>query len=322
MICARDSYAIIAAMHVQPRTLCIVCAVLIIAAAMLPAQPTTSPDPAADLLKQGQQKMRDGKHDEALALYRQALAASPSSFAANNQTGVLLDLMGQYTEARKLFAKAIEAAPTPANKGQALRSMAMSYAFESNCKEAAKYESQLYEMNLAAKDFYNAGEIADELARVCIESGDLDTAQKWYQTGHDAGLREPGLKPERADLWEFRWEHAQARLAARRGKKDDAQKHIAATKAILDKGTNPDQTRFLPYLTGYVAFYAGDYKTALAELQKADQRDPFILCLIAQTYEKLGDQAQAQDYYRKILPSNAHNPTNAFARPLAKKKLS
>ena len=306
-------------MNARPRY---VCAAFLIFAAMLSGQPATSPDPATDLLKQGQQKLRDGKPEEALALYRQALTASPNSFAANNQAGVLLDLMGQYAEARKLFAKAIEVAPSPANKGQALRSMAMSYAFESNCKEAARYESQLYETYLAAKDFYNAGEIANELARVCIESGDFDTAQKWYQTGHDVGLREPGLKPDRADLWEFRWEHAQARLAARRGKKEEAQKHTAAAKAILDKGTNPDQARFYPYLTGYVAFYGGDYKTALAELQKADQRDPFILCLIAQTYEKTGDQTQALEYYRKILPSNAHNPPNAFAHPLAKRKLS
>jgi tetratricopeptide (TPR) repeat protein len=303
-------------MNARPRH---VTAAFILSAALLSAQP--APDPSTDLLKQGQQKMREGKQDEALALYRQALAASPNSFVANTQTGVLLDLMGQYAEARKLFAKAIDAAPTPANKGQALRSMAMSYAFESNCKEAAKYESQLYETYLAAKDFFDAGEIANELARVCIESGDFDTAQKWYQTGHDAGLREPGIKPDRADLWEFRWEHAQARLAARRGKKEDAQKHIAAAKAILDKGTNPDQTRFFPYLTGYVAFYAADYKTALADLQKADQRDPFILCLIAQTYEKMGDQPQALEYYRKILASNGHNPPAAYARPFAKKKL-
>jgi tetratricopeptide (TPR) repeat protein len=304
-------------MNARPRH---VSAALLLSAALLSAQP--APDPSADLLKQGQQKMREGKQDEALTLYRQALAASPNSFVANTQTGVLLDLMGQYAEARKFFAKAIEAAPTPANKGQALRSMAMSYAFESNCKEAAKYESQLYDTYLAAKDFYNAGEIANELARVCIESGDFDTAQKWYQTGHDVGLREPGLKPDRADLWEFRLEHAQARLAARRGKKEDAQKHIAAAKAILDKGTNPDQARFFPYLTGYVAFYAADYKTALADLQKADQRDPFILCLIAQTYEKTGDQPQALEYYRKILASNGHNPPAAYARPFAKKKLT
>ena len=151
---------------------------------------------------------------------------------------------------------------------------------------------------------------------------DYAEALKWYRTGWDTGLREPQIKPERKDLWDFRWEHAQARVAARSGNKAEAQKHVDAAKAILDKGTNPTQAPFFPYLVGYVAFYGGDYKTALAELQKANQNDPFILVLIAETFEKLGDKAQATDYYRKVLTaSTAHNPPNAFARPLAKKKL-
>ena len=56
-------------------------------------------------------------------------------------------------------------------------------------------------------------------------------------------------------LWEFRWESAQARIAVRRENQPDAQKHLAAAKSILEKGTNPEQTPFLPYLDGYVAFY-------------------------------------------------------------------
>ena len=127
--------------------------------------------------------------------------------------------------------------------------------------------------------------------------------------------------PAQKDLWSFRWEHAQARLAARRGNKAEAQKHVEAAKAFLDKGTNPQQAQFFPYLTGYVAFYGGDYKTALAELQKANQNDAFIEVLIAQTYEKLGDQAKAMEYYKKVLASNGHNPPAAYARPLAKKKV-
>src|SRR5262249_48804209 len=148
------------------------------------------------------------------------------------------------------------------------------------------------------------------------------TAAKWYQTGHDAGLREPDIKPDRKDLWEFRLEHAQARLAARRGNQVEAQKHVDAAKIILDKGTNPNQKPFFPYLTGYVAFYAGDYKNALTDLQQANQNDPFILSLIARCYEKIGDDAQARTYYEKILTFNTHNPPNAFARPLAQKKLA
>ena len=276
-------------------------------------------DPAADLLRQGRQKMNEGKPEEALAIYQKAVEAYPSSTSANIQAGVALDLMGRYSEARTYFAKAIEVASTAQAKAQAQRSMAMSYAFEGDCKHAAQYEGPLYEANLAAKDWFAAGESADELARVCIDGGDLDEAYRWYQKGHEAGMNEPEEKQK--DLWNFRWEHAQARIAARRGHKAEAQKHVAAAKAILDKGANPQQAIFFPYLVGYVAFYDGDYKTALAEFQKANQNDPFILAYMAQTYEKLGDQAQAQEYYHKALRSNAHNPPTAYARPLARKKL-
>src|SRR5207248_105694 len=87
--------------------------------------------------------------------------------------------------------------------------------------------------------------------------------------------------------------HAQARIAARRGDQAEAQKHVAAAKAILDKGTIPEQAQFFPYLKGYVAFYVGDYKAALEGLNQANQNDPFIQCMIGQSYEKLGEKQKA-----------------------------
>lgn len=283
------------------------------------AQPQTGPtDP---LVREGQQLLRGGQHEAALAQFKKAIAATPDSFAAHLQSGVVLDLMGRYGEARQYFQKAIDLAPTPENRVSANRAMAMSYAFERDCAGATKYEAPLYEQYLKDNDFFRAGEIANELARVCLESGDLASAEKWYRNGYDAGPREADIKPERKDLWDFRWEHAQARLAARRGNKAEAQKHVEAAKTILAKGTNPEQAPYLPYLVGYVAFYGGDYQAALPELQKGNQNDPFILALIAQAYEKLGDDARATEYYKKALESNAHNPTGAYARPLAKQKL-
>ena len=71
------------------------------------------------------------------------------------------------------------------------------------------------------------------------------------------------MKDADKNLWAFRWAHAQARIAARRGQRDEAQKQVAAAKVALEKANNPDQAQFFPYLTGYVAFYGGDYKTAI-----------------------------------------------------------
>jgi tetratricopeptide (TPR) repeat protein len=275
-----------------------------------------------DPIKQGQELLRDGKTEEALALFQKTAEAWPNSMVANVATGSTLDLLGKGSEARQYFEKAIAAADTPEHKAVVERQMAMSYAFEGNCAKSVEYEQQVFDYFGSVKDRFQQGEIADEAARVCIDAGDLDTAAKWYKTGHDTGLEEPGIKPDRTDLWNFRWEHAQARIAARRGDKKEAQKHMAAAKAILDKGTNPQQVQFFPYLEGYVAFYEGDYKKARDDLLKANTKDAFIECLLGQTYEKLNDKSDAIESYRKAAAAISHNPAAAYSVPFAKKRLA
>src|SRR5438874_2673715 len=294
--------------------------ILLSTASVLAQAPAQQQQP--EFVKKGQQLMREGKPEDALALYRQTHQTSPDSVPANLAAGGVLDIMEKGEEARKYFTKAIDVADTPEHKAGARRAMAMSYAFEGNCKKTVEYEQQVFDYYGSVKNFFQQGEIADEAARVCIESGDLDTAYHWYQVGHDNGLKEPDIKPARQDLWEFRWEHAQARIAARRGNQAEAQKHIAAAKNVFGKGTNPEQAQFLPYLQGYVAFYAGDYQAALEELLKANQNDPFIQCMIGQTYQKLGEKDKAFEYYSKASTAIAHNPAAAYAVPLARKNLT
>jgi tetratricopeptide (TPR) repeat protein len=298
---------------------------LLIFAVPLMAQPGS---PAQALI-------REGKLDDALALYKKALADSPDSLPLHAAMGNLLDLMGHSADAHAQFERAIQLATSPDSLAQQQRALAMSYAFAGDCANTVKYEQVViaYWMSREKEDpanaFYQEGEMADEAARVCIDNGDLDAAAKWYKAGHDYGLKQPGITPVLRDLWEFRWEHAQARIAARRGDKAEAQKHVAAAKAILDKddqlahgsGRGENQAQYLPYLTGYVALYLGDYKTALDDLQKVSQNDPFYQCLLGQTYERLGEKDKALECYRKAGATTAHNPPAAFARPFARKKL-
>lgn len=285
------------------------------------AQTAAPSDDVQELIKQGKQLNNDGKQDEALKLYKQALEKSPNSYQANVESGIALDLKGDYAAAREHFKKAIDVAPAD-QKNRAMRTMAISYAFEDNAAEAEKYDKPVFDGLVAKQDFEAAAGVANELARIMLESGDIDGAEKWYKTGYGTAMRKSDMKEADKNLWAFRWEHAQARIAARRGKRDEAQKHVAAAKAALDKANNPDQAQFFPYLTGYVAFYGGDYKTAVTDLGKANQEDPFILMLIGQAYEKSGDATRAKEYYQKVMANNGHGPTNAFARPVAKKKLA
>ncbi|MGA8761364.1 MAG: hypothetical protein WB562_00615, partial [Candidatus Sulfotelmatobacter sp.] len=193
--------------------------------------------------------------------------------------------------------------------------------FEGKADEAARFETQIFSVRSGNSDFTGAAGTANELGRIYLESEDVTNAAKWYKAGYESALKKPDLTDAEKNLWLFRWEHAQARIAARSGQAEDAQKHLAAARAALDKANNPEQASFFPYLTGYVAFYTKDYKTAITELRKADQHDPMILALLGEALEASGDRKQALDYYRKVLMSNSHSPANAFARPLARKKL-
>jgi len=302
---------------------CVVLTILsaFLAALALFAQTPSSQQEQPEFIKQGQQLMRDGKLQDALALYRQTLQSSPDSLPANIAAGSVLDLIGRGEEARKYFQKAINTADNSEHRSVGQRAIAMSYAFEANCKKTVEYEQQVFDYFASVKDFFRQGEAADEAARVCIDSGDLDTAYNWYKVGHDMGLKEPDIKPARVDLWNFRWEHAQARIAARRGKHTEAESHVTAAKVLLDKGTNPEQAQFLPYLRGYVAFYGSDYKMALEEFSNANQNDPFTQCMIGQTYEKLGEKDRAIGFYRKSEAAISHNPTAAYAVPFSKRRL-
>ena len=57
--------------------------------------------------------------------------------------GVQLDLQGKSAEARQSFQKAIDSAENPQTRANAERAMAMSWAFEANCKKAAEYENKV-----------------------------------------------------------------------------------------------------------------------------------------------------------------------------------
>lgn len=297
-------------------------AVIIVSAPALVAQRGGAAP--SDRVRQAQQLTRDNDLAGALARYQEELQAAPDSVPAHTGAGIVLDLMGRSAEAKLHFTQAIDAAPTPLTKANARRAMSMSYAFDNDCRNTARLEEQVYDYYVSVNDFYNQGEMLNEAARVCIEAGDFDVAETLYKRGRDAGLKEPGIAPDRVALWNFRTDHALARLAARRQRPADAKQHVAAAKAILDG--NPEMAKaqavFFPYLTGYVAFYGGDYKTALADLQQANQSDPFIQVLIGQTYEKLGDATRAREFFQRAATTTGHNPPAAFARPFAAKKLA
>src|SRR5690349_6580129 len=108
---------------------------------------------------------------------------------AEIRDGTRLDLEGKTAEAKAAFQKAIDTAANPAAKANAQRAMAMSYAFDGDCRNTGKYEQMVIdywktmERDQPSNAFYQEGEMANEAARVCIDNGDLNEAERWYKAG-------------------------------------------------------------------------------------------------------------------------------------------
>jgi tetratricopeptide (TPR) repeat protein len=290
------------------------------------------PGPPSETLQHATQLIRDGKTTEALAAVRKELETNPTSRQAAN----LLDVLGETRAAREVFQRAIDAASDAGAKAAAQRSMAMSFAFDADCANTIKYEEEVIDYWKTREQadpqnaFYQQGEMANEAARVCIDSGDLDAAERMYRRGSELGLKEPGHQTHPRSLWDYRLAHALGRIAARRGNAAEARKQVDAARAALDGDPKmaEQQERFFPYLVGYVALYTNDLPAAEVQLTKAlqsrgNENDPFMHALLGMTYEKLGHAARAKGIYEKAYAlATSHNPPAAFTRRLAREKLS
>lgn len=244
-----------------------------------------------------------------------------------------LDADGKHQEARAIFQALIDNAPDPAARAAAQRRLALSYAYDGNCAKTIELEEQViaYWVTRRAAEPQNAhyqeGEMANEAARVCIDAGHVDEAERMYRRGSELGNMEPEPRTHPKSLWDYRLAHALARIAARRGDAAEAQRWVTEARRALDGDPKmaEAQERYYPYLVGYVALYTNDLKTAEAELTKAVaalRNDPFQLVLLGMTHEKLGHQAQATELYEKAFEmSTGSNPPNVYARRFTREKL-
>ena len=285
------------------------------AAAQAPP-PQQAPAPAAapnPLLQDAQKLVNAGKLEEALALFEKVIATDRKLVDAHLGAGRTLDLLGRHADARRHFTHAIDLAAVDA-RAQPHSAMAVSYAFEGNAAESAKFYQKVFDERMAAGNAGAAAGTANALARVYLETGDLENAEKWYRTGYETSKQIKDISEVERSLWLMRWHNAQGRIAARRGNAADAQRHAAALSELLAKGQNEDERPQYHYLLGYIALEAGEHDRALAELQKANPADPFVVGLLGRVYEKKGDAANARASYQKVLAMPAHSLNAAFAR--------
>ncbi|HEX9564336.1 MAG TPA: hypothetical protein VF981_10215 [Gemmatimonadaceae bacterium] len=258
---------------------------------------------------------------------------APNPRSDSIRTAQRLDSEGKHQESRAIFQVLVNGAPDPAAKAQVQRRMAMSYGYDGSCAKTIEYEELVIAYWVTRREaepqnaHYQEGEMANEAARVCIDWGFLDEAERMYRRGSDLGNMEPEPRTHPKSLWDYRLAHALGRLAARRGNAEEARRHVAEARRILDADPQmaEAQEQYYPYLVGYVALFTNDLPTAEAELTKSMEglrNDPFQVVLLGMTYEKMGNQAKATELFERAFEmSGGSNPPNVYSRAFTRQKL-
>jgi tetratricopeptide (TPR) repeat protein len=272
---------------------------------------------ATGQLAEAEKLLASGDVRGAISSLERIVGASPKSFDAHLTLGQALDLDGRHADARRHLEDALKLA-TDEQRNEALTALGISYAFEAKADEAARYFQRAFDADVQRNDRGAAAGRANALGRIYLESGNLQKAEEWYTTGYEMSRKIPELPSSQAALWDMRRHNALARIEARRGNRAGATEHAAAVKGLLDTPGLENQRVFYPYMLGYIAFFTKQYQQAADELLRGDQTDPFVLGMIAQSYEKLGDRAKAGEYFRKVMATPVHNINSAFSRPQAR----
>jgi tetratricopeptide (TPR) repeat protein len=272
----------------------------------------------------GQVYQGQNEPDKARIAFERAREIGPPSarvqaFLANDDL-----LKGDYDKARKTFLEVEKTLPKGAAPFAVRYGLAFSYLYQGQVDpalDALKTYLAEYKDSGSAQGFPEVF-IWNSIARINLENGRLDAAMQAYENGYKS-VPGSSLPEDQKQVWYGRLQHGRCRTLAKMGKHEEAWAEAQKIKKMIDDGGEPAK-QYVPawhYLAGYLKLEAGDYQSAVAELQQANPDDPFHQLLLARAYEKTGAKDDARKTYAKVVESRNNGLERALAFPEAKKKL-
>jgi tetratricopeptide (TPR) repeat protein len=274
--------------------------------ALLPDEPNPL-DSYAELL------MKMGRFEDSIESYRLALEKDPNFVASYVGIGTNLLLLDRYDEARANFRTLHQQARDVGEKRQAAFGVVASHIFEGDHASALEGAMELFAL---AQEIDDRGTMSGDLnlmGDILLHAGIPDEAAVRY--GEAIKEIELAKVPEEVKEATRRNHHYDlARVALATGDEAAAEREIALFAELAEGVGLPAELRQAHELKGRSALAKGDFATALAELEQANQRDPRVLYLMAIACSELGDDERAMELGYKAANWNALGLNYAYIR--------
>ena len=263
--------------------------------------------------------LKMGRFDDSITQYRKALSIDPNFI--NSYQGVAAALMyqGKPDEAAAELQKLESKARSDAEHRTALFAMTVVDVDSGKMDKALEDMDKQYALGEKTNDIpAMAGDLQTK-GNILVEMGRYDDAKGLFERALKM-TEDSKLSPEIKENTRLFHHYNLARVAL--GKNDVA---TAKTEAgEFQKGTeaskNPAQIRQAHQLKGIIALQEKNYDQAVAELQQANQQNPFDLFRLCQAYQGKGDAAKSKEFCTKAAGFNSLPQLNlAFIRTKAGK---
>jgi tetratricopeptide (TPR) repeat protein len=248
--------------------------------------------------------LKTGRFDDAIVQYRKALSINPQF--ANSYSGISAALMyeGKYDDALAELQKAYESARNDGEQRAALFATTVVYV------DQGKLDSALQEMDkqyAIAEKTEDAASMAGDLAAmgsILLEMGKLDDAKGKFDKAADTVAQSdlPAAVKENAEM--FRHYNA-AQVAVMKKDFTAAGAELDLMRQRAEATRNENQARLVHEVQGMIGLEQKNYDAAIAELERANQQDPYNLYRIALAYEAKGDKDNAKQYFTQAAKFNS-----------------
>lgn len=263
--------------------------------------------------------LKMGRFDEAITQYRKALTIDSNFINSHQGIAAALMYQGKPDEANAELQKITDKARSDAERRTALFAMTVVNLDSGKMDKALEAVDQQYALGEKTNDLPAMTGDLQLKGNITLEMGKPDEAKALFERSLQM-TEASNLSQEIKDNAKLFHHYNLARVAL-------AKKDMATAKTETEafrKGTealkNPLQTKQVHELLGMIALEAKDYDAAIAELQQANQQNPYDLYRLCQAYQGKGDAGKAKEFCAKATGYNSLPQLNlAFVRTKAAK---
>lgn len=265
--------------------------------------------------------LKMGKFKESIDNYAKALQQNPNFVNSFLGTATDYNLMGEYDNARAALQKLMDIARNNGEKAAALFAMTVSYVMEGNYEKALECQNQQLELHKGDNDPAGIAGDLNIAGMIMLDMGKYDNAQKNFDESMQT-VQASTLGQEVKDNAKRIYLNNSARADLLKKNFEGAMAKSNELLELAQQTQNALQIKLAHELKGMIALAQKDYDSALAELNQANQLNPYNFYRMGLAYEGKGDKEKAKEYYAQAVNFNSLNDINlAFCRPKALKAL-